>query len=117
MCGIAGLYNLEGAPVSADHIQGMCDLIRHRGPDDFGIWSEGPIGLGHRRLAIIDLSSRGRNPLANEDQSIQLIFNGEIYNYRELRADLLQKGHHFSSETDSEVVIHLFEEKGPDCVS
>ena len=117
MCGIAGLYNVEGAPVSAEHIQQMCDLIRHRGPDDFGKWSDGPIGLGHRRLAIIDLSPRGRNPMTNEDASIQLIFNGEVYNYKELRRGLLQKGHRFSSETDSEVVIHLYEEQGPDCVT
>ncbi len=70
MCGIAGLYNLAGAPVEADLVGAMCDLIRHRGPDDSGIWAGGPVGLGHRRLSIIDLSPRGRNPMANEDGSI-----------------------------------------------
>jgi asparagine synthase (glutamine-hydrolysing) len=116
MCGIAGLYNLNGQPVSAPLVQRMCDLIRHRGPDDAGVWTNGSIGLGHRRLSIIDLSPRGHNPMPNEDETVWLVFNGEIYNYRELRPRLLNNGHHFRSETDTEVIIHLYEESGPSCV-
>lgn len=116
MCGIAGLYNLEGEPVAADSVRRMCDLISHRGPDDWGQWTSGPIGLGHRRLSIIDLSSRGRNPMPNEDESVWLVFNGEIYNYQALRAGLLERGHAFRSETDSEVLIHRYEETGVDSV-
>jgi len=112
MCGIAGLFSLAGEPVSAARIQRMCELIEHRGPDDSGLWVDGPIGLGHRRLSIIDLSTRGRNPMPNEDESIWLIFNGEIYNYRDLRPGLIERGHKFRSETDSEVIIHLYEEMG-----
>jgi len=116
MCGIAGLYNLTGEPVASEHVLRMCELIRHRGPDDWGQWADGSIALGHRRLSIIDLSSRGRNPMPNEDESVWLIFNGEIYNYRDLRAKLLERGHTFRSQTDSEVAIHRYEEIGPDCV-
>jgi asparagine synthase (glutamine-hydrolysing) len=117
MCGIAGLCNQAGEPVSPDQVVRMCDLIAHRGPDDSGIWSSGAIALGHRRLSIIDLSPRGRNPMPNEDESVWLVFNGEIYNYREMRAALLQRGHRFRSDTDSEVIIHRYEEVGPACVS
>jgi asparagine synthase (glutamine-hydrolysing) len=116
MCGIAGLYNLAGEPVSAERVLRMCDLIKHRGPDDSGLWISGPIGLGHRRLSIIDLSPRGHNPMPNEDETVWLIFNGEIYNYKDLRSGLVERGHAFRSETDSEVIIHLYEEKGQDCV-
>ena len=117
MCGIAGLYNLAGEPVSAEHVQRMCALLKHRGPDDSGRWADGPVALGHRRLSIIDLSPRARNPMPNEDENIWLIFNGEIYNYKDLRRDLIDRGHRFRSETDSEVVIHLYEEMGLDCVA
>jgi asparagine synthase (glutamine-hydrolysing) len=116
MCGIAGLYNLDGTPVQAEHVEAMTSLLRHRGPDDCGLWTSGSLGLGHRRLSIIDLSPRGRNPMANEDGSVRIVFNGEIYNYRELRAELLRRGHRFSSESDTEVILHLYEEKGPACV-
>jgi asparagine synthase (glutamine-hydrolysing) len=117
MCGIAGLYSSVGDPVSAASVQRMCDLLRHRGPDDQGLWVEGPVGLGHRRLSIIDLSARGRCPLPNEDGALWLIFNGEVYNFRELRRELGEKGHQFRSDTDCEVVVHLYEEVGPACVS
>lgn len=116
MCGIAGLYNLAGEAIAAGRVTAMCDLIRHRGPDDRGVWAHGPVGLGHQRLSIIDLSRRGRNPMANEDETVQIVFNGEIYNYRELRPDLVRRGHVFRSQTDTEVIIHLYEEIGPDCV-
>jgi len=95
----------------------MCTLLKHRGPDDSGQWADGPVALGHRRLSIIDLSPRARNPMPNEDESIWLIFNGEIYNYKDLRRDLIERGHRFRSETDSEVVVHLYEAMGPDCVA
>jgi len=116
MCGIAGLYNLRGEPVANRQVLAMCDLIRHRGPDDRDTWTLGPIGLGHQRLSIIDLSPRGRNPMANEDGTIQIVFNGEIYNHKDLRPDLIRSGHLFRSQTDTEVIIHLYEELGPACV-
>jgi asparagine synthase (glutamine-hydrolysing) len=117
MCGIAGLYNLSQESVHGEHVTRMCDLMRHRGPDDEGHWSRGPVALGHRRLSIIDLSPRGRNPMANEDGAVQIVFNGEIYNYRDLRPDLIARGHVFRSDTDTEVIVHLYEELGPDCVT
>lgn len=116
MCGIAGLYSLTGDPVDAGCLERMCEMIRHRGPDDSGVRVRGRVGLGHRRLSIIDLSSRGRNPMPNEDETVWLIFQGEVYNYRDIRPGLLERGHAFRSETDSEVVIHLYEEKGPACI-
>ena len=116
MCGIAGLYNLDGGPVQEAQASAMCDLMRHRGPDDQGLWSCGPVAFAHRRLSIIDLSPRGRNPMSNEDGTLHIIYNGEIYNYLPLRRDLLALGHHFRSETDTEVIIHLYEEYGPTCV-
>src|SRR5438445_2636631 len=116
MCGIAGLLHLDGSPVPRETIEAMCERIRHRGPDDHGFWSNDGVGLGHRRLSIIDLSPRGRNPMANEDESVWLIFNGEIYNYRDLKPPLINAGHRFHSATDSEVLIHLYEERGPDAV-
>lgn len=116
MCGIAGLYNLSGAPVATRQVLAMCDLIRHRGPDDRDAWTHGPVGLGHQRLSIIDLSPRGRNPMANEDGSVEIVFNGEIYNYQDFRPGLIQSGHTFRSQTDTEVIIHLYEELGPKCV-
>src|SRR5574342_607785 len=100
MCGIAGIYNPDGTPADANWVSKMCDLIRHRGPDDHAVWTSGPVAIVHRRLSIIDLSPRGRNPMANEDETIWIVFNGEIYNYRHLREDLLRRGHSFRSETD-----------------
>jgi len=117
MCGICGKLNLErDARVDRTLIYRMLDTIRHRGPDDEGIYASGQIALGHRRLSIIDLNS-GHQPLANEDDNIWIVFNGEIYNYRELRVDLLKRGHVFKTETDTEVIIHLYEELGPGCLS
>ncbi|RJP28989.1 MAG: asparagine synthase (glutamine-hydrolyzing) [Candidatus Omnitrophota bacterium] len=120
MCGICGLldYNSQNTD-SRRIIKGMCSKLIHRGPDDEGIFSQtgSPnITLGHRRLSIIDLSSAGHQPMVNEDNSISLILNGEIYNYLELRTELESRGHVFRSNTDTEVVIHLYEEKGRDCV-
>lgn len=117
MCGIAGIYNLNNEPVSQDTLKRMCEVIKHRGPDDEGQWMEGNIGFGHRRLSIIDLSSAGHQPMCNEDKTIWLTYNGEIYNYIELRPELEARGHHFKSHTDTEVIIHAYEEYGEDCLN
>ena len=100
MCGIAGRFNyLTGAPVPARLVGRMCDLIAHRGPDGDGVWTDGPVGLGHRRLAIIDLSPGGRQPMTSADGELTITFNGEIYNFLELRRELEQKGHRFRSRS------------------
>jgi asparagine synthase (glutamine-hydrolysing) len=117
MCGICGkLYYDPVAQVSPDLLQRMMDVISHRGPDGQGKYLSGPVGLGHRRLAIIDLHT-GAQPMTNEDGTVWIVFNGEIYNFPELRRELLAKGHIFSSTTDTEVIIHLYEEYGVDCLS
>lgn len=116
MCGICGKLNFEkGASVSPGLIRGMMDKIRHRGPDDEGFHVASEVGLGFRRLSIIDLSS-GHQPLANEDGTVWIVFNGEIYNYRELRSFLVSKGHVFKTQSDTEVIVHLYEELGPQCL-
>src|ERR1700733_6581585 len=116
MCGICGKLGFEqNASVSRSLIGGMLDTIRHRGPDDQGIYFSPGIGLGHARLSIIDLAS-GHQPLANESDSIWIVFNGEIYNYQELRLFLVDKGHVFKTQSDTEVIVHLYEELGPQCV-
>lgn len=117
MCGIAGIYNLNNEPVSQNTLKRMCDVIKHRGPDDEGQWIDRNIGFGHRRLSIIDLSSAGHQPMSNEDKTIWLTYNGEIYNYIELRPELEARGHHFKSHTDTEVIIHAYEEYGEECLN
>src|SRR5690348_2866459 len=117
MCGIVGLVHGERErPVSRPLIARMCDAIRHRGPDDEGVWVEGAAGLGMRRLSIIDLAG-GRQPIFNEDGTKAIVFNGEIYNYRELRRGLLDRGHELRTQSDTETVLHLYEELGADCVT
>jgi asparagine synthase (glutamine-hydrolysing) len=117
MCGICGkLYYDPGAEVAPELLQRMMDVIAHRGPDGEGRYLSGPVGLGHRRLAIIDLNT-GAQPMTNEDGTVWIVFNGEIYNFPELRRELLAKGHRFSSTTDTEVIIHLYEEYGAACLS
>ena len=117
MCGIAGkLITTPGARVDAALVHRMTASLRHRGPDDEGVWTDGGVGLGSRRLAVIDLSARARQPLANEDGAIRVVFNGEIYNFRELRAELEGRGHQFRSDSDTEAVVHLYEEEGVECV-
>jgi asparagine synthase (glutamine-hydrolysing) len=106
MCGLAGLINFEGSPVSPVILKRMTDAIAHRGPDGEGHWVESNVGLGHRRLSIIDLSSAGHQPMISTDQRFVLIFNGEIYNYRHLRTELEAEGFRFRSKTDSEVVLN-----------
>lgn len=116
MCGIAGIVHSDPAhPVSLELLRGMCDAIVHRGPDDSGYHVEGQIGLGMRRLSIIDLQT-GRQPIANEDETVWIVFNGEIYNYRHLRRELSGRGHCFRSNSDTEVIVHLYEELGEQCV-
>jgi asparagine synthase (glutamine-hydrolysing) len=116
MCGIAGIYNLKGEPVATGLLKSMTDAIAHRGPDGEGFYTTGPIGLGHRRLAIIDLSPAGRQPMANETADLIIIYNGEVYNFQELQIELQALGHRFQSKTDSEVVVHAYEEWGEQCV-
>ncbi|MFC1976633.1 asparagine synthase (glutamine-hydrolyzing), partial [Chloroflexota bacterium] len=117
MCGITGLLKFnDNQPISADIIRRMTTILKHRGPDGEGIHIQGPVGLGHRRLAIIDLSDAGKQPMTNEDGSIWLTYNGEIYNFQEIRRMLITKGHQFQSNTDTEVVIHAYEEWGLDCL-
>jgi asparagine synthase (glutamine-hydrolysing) len=109
MCGIVGLAG-SGSVAEADILR-MCDAIRHRGPDDWGTFVEGGIGLGMRRLSIIDLAG-GHQPLANEDESLFVVLNGEIYNHEELRRELIGRGHQFRTRSDTEVLVHLFEDEG-----
>lgn len=106
MCGIAGLIHLDNNPVSPVVLQRMTDAIAHRGPDGEGHWIEGNVGLGHRRLAIIDLSPAGHQPIASVSQRFVMVYNGEVYNYRELRTELEALGYQFRSRTDSEVVLN-----------
>ena len=112
MCGICG-FNWEDKKL----INRMCKVISYRGPDQKGIYTDKDISLGHLRLSIIDLSEKGKQPMQNEDDSIQIVYNGEIYNYLELRGDLEKKGHIFRSHTDTEVLIHAYEEYGVDCLN
>ncbi len=112
MCGICGKLNFDRErPVSPALMRAMADTIAHRGPDDDGYYVKGALGFGFRRLSIIDLST-GHQPLSNEDGSVWVVFNGEIYNYRELRAELVGRGHIFKTQSDTEVLVHLFEEYG-----
>ena len=116
MCGIAGIVGAErNCRVEPAEIKRMCDTIVHRGPDDEGVFVQGHVGLGMRCLSIIDLSS-GHQPIHNEDQSIWIVFNGEIYNFVELRPELEKQGHHFYTNTDTEAIVHLYEQYGDDCV-
>lgn len=111
MCGICGVANYAGAHVEERIVVAMRDALTHRGPDEAGIVVDGSVGLGHRRLSIIDLST-GSQPMHNEDSTIWIVFNGEIYNYQRLREDLLQAGHVFYTNSDTETLIHLYEEYG-----
>jgi len=111
MCGIAGIVALQSAAPSRPDVVRMCDAMTHRGPDDAGYLVEGPVALGMRRLSIIDLAS-GHQPIFNEDGTVGVVFNGEIYNYRELRARLESQGHRFRTASDTEVIVHLWEQVG-----
>jgi asparagine synthase (glutamine-hydrolysing) len=117
MCGIVGIWNRKRKePVSTEMLGKMISVVRHRGPDDIGIYQSGDIGLGHARLSIVDLAG-GHQPMTNEDGSLWVVFNGEIYNHPELRAGLVKKGHVFKTSSDTEVILHQYEELGEECVS
>ena len=111
MCGIAGVYGISDKSL----LKRMCDVIEHRGPDDSGYYVDDTVSIGMRRLSIIDLDG-GRQPIVNEDESIVVVFNGEIYNFRELRYDLELKGHRFTTDSDTEVIVHAYEEYGYGCL-
>jgi len=113
MCGICG--KLTNSQIDPEDLRRMAKTLAHRGPDDEGYYIDGPIGMGHRRLSIIDLET-GRQPISNEDQTIWIVYNGETYNYKTLRKDLEEKGHLFKTQTDTEVIVHLYEELGESCV-
>ena len=115
MCGICGVtYHEKDREVSEAQIKAMCDVVRHRGPDDQGWYVKGNVGIGMRRLSIIDLTT-GHQPIGNEDGSVWIVFNGEIYNYQDLRAELETKGHKFRTNSDTEAIVHAYEEYGEDC--
>ena len=116
MCGIAGIFRYRSElPVSEGVLRAMADVMVHRGPDDSGVLHSGPVGLAHRRLSIIDLSG-GRQPIANEDESVWIVYNGEVYNHRDLRRDLERAGHVYRTQSDTETILHAYEEWGPACV-
>jgi asparagine synthase (glutamine-hydrolysing) len=116
MCGICGKLDLSGLKVPQDLLKKMCDAFVYRGPDDEGYLLSGPLGMGHRRLSVIDLSPAGRQPMSNEDGSIWLVYNGEIYEFEKLRRHLLSAGHTLKSRTDTETIIHLYEEEDVECL-
>lgn len=118
MCGIAGRLNFKSQrPVEAPVVGAMCDLLAHRGPDGSGVWVDGPVGFGHRRLAIIDLSDAGRQPMSTPDGRLTITFNGEIYNFLDLRERLEALGHVFRSHSDTEAILHAYRQYGPECVT
>ena len=115
MCGIVGIVNFDGDNINPQDLKRMTDRMLHRGPDDEGVYIDNSFGIGMRRLSIIDVES-GKQPITNENDTLQLVMNGEIYNYIELRNTLKSKGHHFKTGSDAEVIVHLFEEYGIDCI-
>src|SRR5438876_6186473 len=116
MCGIVGIAHCDPShAVARQQLHGMCDAMVHRGPDDFGLHVDRHVGIAMRRLSIIDLGT-GRQPIANEDETVWVVLNGEIYNYRQLRQELEAAGHRFRTTSDTEVIVHLFEERGEECV-
>jgi asparagine synthase (glutamine-hydrolysing) len=117
MCGICGMVDFRGAPVVPDVLRRMTDALAHRGPDGRGVFIDGGVGLGHRRLAILDLTPAGRQPMTTPDGRFTLVYNGEVYNYRELRAELERQGATFVSQSDTEVVLHLLSQGGPQALS
>jgi asparagine synthase (glutamine-hydrolysing) len=116
MCGVCGILRIHSSAngIESNLIDRMTDSLAHRGPSDRGVWSDDRISLGSRRLSVIDLSSAGHMPMSNEDGTIQIVYNGEVYNFRELkeRFALTERGHVFRSRTDTEVLVHLYERVG-----
>lgn len=115
MCGICGIYAPSGDPINTETLNRMIFILRHRGPDGEGRYVDGEIGLGHRRLSIIDLEG-GAQPISNEDRTLHGILNGEIYNFVELRKELESAGHKFQTRTDTEVIVHAYEKWGKECM-
>lgn len=115
MCGIAGMLRFDGRDADPRLVERMVAAIRHRGPDGAGVHADGPAGLGHARLSIIDLEG-GAQPMSTQDGSLWITFNGEIFNYIELREELIRKGHRFATRSDTEVILHLYREEGEECV-
>src|SRR5689334_11704226 len=117
MCGIAGkLYFDTNRAVTRDELVSMSQVLRRRGPDGEGVWIDRHVGLAHRRLSIIDLREVASQPMSNEDETIWVTFNGEIYNFQELRKDLESRGHIFRTNSDTEVIVHAYEQYGRDCL-
>ncbi len=116
MCGIAGILNVHEEPVAVGILRRMVSMLQHRGPDATGISAHGHVGLGHTRLSIIDIEG-GRQPMKNADGSLEVVFNGEIFNYVELQKELEEKGHRFATRSDTEVILHMYEEFGEECVT
>src|SRR5213593_4496532 len=112
MCGIAGIMSLNSRPVAVEELRRMCAAMVHRGPDDEGVHLGRGAGLAMRRLSIIDLET-GHQPVSNEDGTVWVVLNGEIYNFKQLRRELEGRGHTFATATDTEVIVHLYEEHGP----
>ena len=116
MCGIAGFIDNCSGPTREESLRRMVGVLRHRGPDGTGVYLDSHAGLGHARLSIIDVAG-GSQPIHNEDASLWIVFNGEIFNYLELRSELADRGHQFATRSDTEVILHAFEEWGEGCVS
>ena len=117
MCGIAGFANTSGAPLrDSTVLERMASVIRHRGPDDSGLYRHAGVELAHRRLSIVDLSLAGHQPMSNETGEVWIVYNGEIFNHADVRPELERASHRYRSRTDTETVIHAYEEDGPDCV-
>src|SRR5262249_43874913 len=112
VCGIVGILRRDGATVRRDEIAAMTDSIVHRGPDDHGALAEGCLGIGMRRLSIVDLSAGGHQPMFNEDETVAVVFNGELYNHLDLRSRLTVQGHRFRGRSDTEVLVHGYEQLG-----
>ena len=117
MCGINGVFHYGGGAPDLALVERQATALRHRGPDDWDVWSEGPVALAHRRLAIVDLSSGGHQPMSNEDGTVWVTYNGEIYNWPAERPGLAARGHRFHGSSDTEMIIHLWEELGPAMVN
>src|SRR5689334_17908146 len=116
MCGIAGIIDVRGYPVDSSLLRRLCEVLAHRGPDDEGYYVNGAVALGQRRLSILDLAG-GRQPMANEDGTVWITFNGEIYNFQGLRERLEALGHRFATRSDTEAIVHAYEQYGPQCAN
>src|SRR5689334_8908416 len=117
MCGIGGIVRFDGGPVDGAALGRMVEALRHRGPDDEGVWTEGPVGFAHTRLSVIDLSAAGSQPMHLDEPRLTIVYNGEIYNHRELRRELETRGRRFRSSSDTEVILHAYAVWGADCVT